>query len=166
MKASYFSKDIQEFIVLLNKYNVHYVIVGGEAVIYYGYIRVTGDIDFFYDSSLKNAENLYFALIEFWHESIPGIKCKEDLAGKNNIIQFGRPPNRLDLISSIDSITFEEAWNYKVKEKIVINGKTYSVYFIGLNELIKNKNSIKRNKDLDDLKYLYALKKNKSSNQE
>lgn len=47
MKASHFSPDIIEFISLLEKYSVEYLIVGGEAVIYYGYARLTGGVDFF-----------------------------------------------------------------------------------------------------------------------
>lgn len=47
MKVSHFSKDVREFLMLLAKYQVKYLIVGGEAVIYYGYARLTGDIDFF-----------------------------------------------------------------------------------------------------------------------
>jgi len=50
----YFSEDISEFIYLLYKYKVKYVIVGGEAVIYYGHARLTGDIDFFYESTREN----------------------------------------------------------------------------------------------------------------
>ena len=158
MKADYFSTDIQEFVILLNKHIIRYVIVGGEAVIYYGYVRVTGDIDIFYDSSPENAEKLYSALKEFWQGEIPGIKYKEELAGQNIIIQFGRPPNRLDLLSTIDSVTFNEAWDSRKTEKIVIENREYHLYYIGLDKLIQNKSKVGRNKDLDDLKYLKALK--------
>jgi hypothetical protein len=79
MKASHFSKDIQEFIELLTKHSVKYVIVGGEAVIYYGYARLTGDVDFFYDPSKENVSYLYRALDEFWGGNIPGIDTFEDL---------------------------------------------------------------------------------------
>ena len=139
MKPSHFSKDIQEFICLLSKYKVRYVIVGGEAVIYYGYARFTGDVDFFYDTSAENVENLYIALVEFWQGDIPGISKSSELRGNNNIIMFGRPPNRLDLISSVSGISFQEAWDSKVIEKIQIKGTQCSVYFIGLQALIKNK---------------------------
>jgi predicted nucleotidyltransferase len=54
MDPNYFSRDIKEFIRLLDKYDVKYVIVGGEAVIYYGYPRLTGDVDFFFSSDDKN----------------------------------------------------------------------------------------------------------------
>lgn len=51
MKAAHFSKDIQDFIRLLNQHHVRYLIVGGEAVIYYGYARLTGDVDFFFETT-------------------------------------------------------------------------------------------------------------------
>ncbi len=159
MKSSYFSKDIQEFLKLLSKYKVRFVIVGGEAVVYYGYARLTGDIDFFYEFSKVNAARLYNALNEFWNGKIPGVKTSRDLLSKGTIIQFGVPPNRIDLLNSITAVTFQDAWENRMKEKIEIAGKNYTIYFIGLDELIKNKKSAKRFKDLDDLQYLNAIKK-------
>ena len=58
VEAAHFSPDIQAFIKLLYKQGVHYLIVGGEAVIYYGYVRLTGDVDFFYDH-VFNKERVY-----------------------------------------------------------------------------------------------------------
>ncbi len=159
MKASYFSKDVQEFIKCLAEFNVRYVIVGGEAVIYYGFARLTGDIDFFYEPQPKNVKNLYAALNKFWNGEIPGIESKKDFMEVGTIIQFGVPPNRIDLINSITDVTFDEAWRKRVSEKIGIEGRIYSVYFIGLNELIKNKKAIKRYKDLEDIKYLGKVRK-------
>jgi hypothetical protein len=75
MNPDYFSDDIAEFIRLLHKFGVRYVIVGGEAVIYYGYPRLTGDVDFFYGGSKENRSALYAALLEFWDGSIPGIQA-------------------------------------------------------------------------------------------
>jgi hypothetical protein len=161
MKGSYFSPDVQNFIELLAKYDVRYVIVGGEAVIYYGFTRVTGDVDFFYESSKENASRLFSALFEFWQGSIPGIKKMEDLLGEDVIIQFGMPPNRIDLITSIDAVTFEEAWEHRISEKVKIAEKEYPIYFIGIDQLIANKEKVSRNKDMMDLKYLRVLKKKK-----
>jgi len=65
MNAEHFSDDTKAFLHVLYKYEVKYVIVGGEAVIYYGYPRLTGDIDFFYSSERDNIRALYNALLEF-----------------------------------------------------------------------------------------------------
>ncbi len=158
MKTSYFSPDALEFVRLLAKHNVRYVIVGGVAVIYYGSARLTGDIDFFYDVAIENVTQLYAALEEFWQGSIPGIKSREDLTGDDVIIQFGNIPNRIDLITSVDAVTFEDVWAHRLEEKITIDNTEYPIYFINLKHLIKNKESVKRGKDLDDLKFLKKLK--------
>ena len=154
MKSSHFSKDIQEFLYLLSKYQVKYVIVGGEAVIFYGFARLTGDIDIFFESSSDNAEKLYEALTEFWEGGIPGLKGREELLEPGVILQFGVPPNRIDLINRIENVSFKDAWDSKVSEKITIKGQRGNVYFLGLDQLIKNKEALERPKDLEDLKYL------------
>lgn len=154
MKASYFSKDIQDFLLILSKHKVKYVIVGGEAVIYYGHARLTGDVDFFYNPDLHNAVNLYQALSEFWRGNIPGLTGFEELLEPGVIIQFGSPPNRIDLLSKVDGITFEKAWVNRNTTSIEIEAKSLSVHFIGLDELIKNKETMKRPKDLEDLQFL------------
>lgn len=79
MKADYFSPDTQEFLRLLHKHEVKYVIVGGEAVIYYGYPRLTGDVDFFYSSDDQNADLLFEALLEFWEGDVPGLDNAKEL---------------------------------------------------------------------------------------
>ena len=154
MKSTYFSKDIQELLFLLFKYRVKYVIVGGEAVIYYGNVRLTGDIDFFFESTPENVAKLHSALLEFWEGQIPGIESEDEFLTPGLIIQFGVPPNRIDLINRIDGVVFHEAWEGKVTETINVNEQNISVYYIGIKQLIKNKSSLERPKDLEDLKYL------------
>jgi len=158
MRASYFSKDVQEFLRLLAAHEVKYVIVGGEAVIYHGYARLTGDVDFFFEPSKKNAVKLYEALKEFWEGDIPGIKASEELMETGLILQFGVPPNRIDLINQISGVTFREAWQGKLRNNIKRAGEEVPVYFIGLDELIRNKKATGRPKDMEDLKYLRGQK--------
>ncbi len=162
MKASHFSPDIQEFIKLLASYSVEYLIVGGEAVIYYGFARLTGDVDFFYRNTSDNAKKLYDMLSEFWSGDIPGINSLSELKEPGVIIQFGLPPNRIDLINYIENVRFEEAWHSRQIEKIIVKGKVVHINFIGLNELIKNKQAMKRYKDQQDLKYLIKKAKDNS----
>lgn len=159
MKASCFSDDVQEFLKLLAAHRVKYVIVGGEAVIYHGYARLTGDVDFFFESSRQNARKLYEALKEFWAGEIPGIKAFDELMEEGLILQFGVPPNRIDLINQIGGVTFREAWENKSRDSLESAEKKIPVYLIGLRELIKNKEAIARPKDMQDLKYLREAKK-------
>lgn len=154
MNKNYFSEDIQEFIELLYTHKVKYMIVGGEAVIYYGYPRLTGDVDFFYENSKKNVKKLYNALNDFWEDSIPGVTHENDLLEEGIIIQFGVPPNRIDLINTIDNVPFREAWDNRTIDHLHIKNDKINVYLIGPQQLIKNKQAVKRNKDIDDLRYL------------
>jgi hypothetical protein len=159
MKTSHFSPDIQDFLLLLSTHKVRYVIVGGEAVIYHGFARLTGDIDFFYEPTAENARRLYRTLDKFWRGSIPGIQSPRELTSQGVIVQFGVPPNRIDLVSSITGVSFGDAWKSRVREKVKIKKRIYSVFFIGLDQLIKNKEAIRRHKDLEDLKYLKTAAK-------
>ena len=154
MKASHFSDDILDILTLLAKHAVRYLIVGGEAVIYYGHARLTGDVDLFYEASPANAARLYEALDEFWQGDIPGIDSLEEFLEPGIILQFGVPPNRLDLLNTIDGVSFQEAWPNKTTVSIQIKDSNVPVYFIGLNDLIRNKEALGRYKDLEDLKYL------------
>jgi len=154
MKTSNFSKDILEFLSLLYKYSVKYLIIGGEAVIYYGHVRLTGDIDLYYENTPENVDCLFKTLKEFWGGSIPGIERKEELAEPGIIVQFGVPPNRIDLLNKITGVNFPDAWQNRKTEKLKIKKEFIEIYYIGLNELIKNKKALKRPRDLEDLRYL------------
>ena len=126
-------------------------------VIYYGHIRVTGDVDFYYELTSTNADNLYLALKDFWNGDVPGVGSKSDLLQKGIIIQFGRPPCRIDIINYIDDVDFKQAWQSKAEVVLHYKSKLIPVYFIGLELLIKNKKAINRPKDIDDLNYLQKL---------
>jgi len=92
-----FSPDVSDFLYLLFKNKVQYLIVGGEAVIYYGYARLTGDIDIYYDQSKVNTQKLFSCLNEFWENDIPGIKSPEELERDGIVIQYDIPHSRIDL---------------------------------------------------------------------
>jgi hypothetical protein len=151
LEASYFSPDILEFIVLLHAHAVRYVVVGGEAVIYYGHARLTGDIDFFYDGSEENTAALFQALSVFWGGRIPGIERVEELREEGIIIQFGVPPNRIDLLNRIDGVTFAEAWESHAVVAIQTPTGQLPLFYWGLPDLIRNKAACARPKDLEDL---------------
>lgn len=157
MKADYFSPDTQQFLALLHKYQIKYLVVGGEAVIYYGYPRLTGDIDLFYSLDDENVDLLYDALSEFWGNDIPGLKSAEELQSLGYVIQFGVPPNRIDLLNQIEGVSFDNAWNNRLEESIVIKKEKVPIFIIGLSDLIVNKRQTGRNKDLEDLNYLESI---------
>jgi hypothetical protein len=152
--SSSFSPDIREFIRLLDRHEVRYLIVGGEAVIFYGHARLTGDVDFYYDRQEGNVRRLYAALHEFWEGSIPGVSGPAELTEGGLIVQFGVPPNRIDLLNRIDGVAFEEAWESRAVALLKIRGRTVPVNYVGLDELIRNKEAAARPKDLDDVPFL------------
>lgn len=155
--AAYFSPDIREFIALLHRHDVRYVVVGGEAVIYYGHARLTGDIDFFYDADPANAAALFEALLQFWSGSVPGIARAEELSEAGVVIQFGRPPNRIDLLNRIDGITFATAWETRRTVVLDTGQGDVPLHYLGLKPLIDNKQAANRPKDLEDLAFLRRL---------
>ena len=161
MTKVFFSSDIIEFLFLLAKHKVNYLIVGGEAVIYYGHARLTGDIDIFFELERKNVSKLYKMLNEFWENDIPGISNEKELMKRGVVFQFGVPPNRIDLINEIQNVNFTEGWKNREAVTITHKRKQFSIYYIGLNELIKNKKAINRFRDREDLKFLNELKKKK-----
>jgi len=162
-KKSYFSPDITEFLLLLSKHDVQYLIVGGEAVIYYGHARLTGDIDLFYRISHGNANRLFHALREFWNDEIPGIQNEKELMQEGMIFQFGVSPNRIDLISVIEGVQFARAWQKRKVETLLYEKKSFPVHYIGLDDLIKNKKLIGRSRDKDDLEFLLEVKKRRNN---
>ncbi len=154
---SYFSPDILEFLELLHAHEVRYVVVGGEAVIYYGHARLTGDIDFLYDAGDQNAAALFRALTVFWKNNIPGIDRLEELQEIGTIIQFGRPPNRIDLLNQVDGLSFVEAWNSRIAVMLRTQSAEQPVFYLGLAALIRNKEASGRPKDLEDLEFLRRI---------
>jgi len=159
IKASNFSPDTLELLNLLNLYQVEYVIIGGMAVIFYGHVRLTGDVDLFFSNSEENIQKLYNVLFEFWDGNLPYQLKSEELKKPNLILQFGVPPNRIDLINTIDGITFPEAWQTKETVAASFEEGSFLIHFISLELLIRNKEKVRRGKDIDDLEFLKAAQK-------
>ena len=157
MKPSYFSDDIRALLAILERYDVRYMLVGGEAVIYYGYPRFTGDIDIFYAQNAANSGRLYDALREFWGGVVPGVADAAELMETNVVVQFGRPPNRIDLLSRISGLEFSDAWPGRCT--VLLEGDEPSqIVPIGLDDLLRNKRAAGRPKDLLDADFLERVR--------
>ena len=126
-------------------------------MIYYGHARLTGDIDFLYEVSQENAGKLFRALVDFWHGKVPGAIKEEELLSKGMVFQFGIPPNRIDLMTKIEGVDFSQAWKRKRAESISLRGRKTDIFYIGLSDLIKNKQLADRPRDLEDLKFLKRI---------
>jgi Nucleotidyl transferase of unknown function (DUF2204) len=142
------SSDLQEFIHLLNTKSVKYVIVGAWALAFHGRPRYTGDLDIFVARDEENADKL-MAVIEAFGFGQAGIK-REDFLQVNHVIQLGREPNRIDILTGISGVTFDEAWDNREQGKITNAG----VFVISRDLLIKNKRAANRDKDQGDITLL------------
>lgn len=158
MTGEHLSADIQELLRLFHEHRVRYLIVGGEAVIHHGYARLTADVDLFYDRAPANCRRLFRALSTFWNGDVPAVQDADELAERGVIVQFGLPPNRVDLLSALVGVDFASAWRRRVTERLVPDeGDAFPVYFIGLEDLVRNKRRAGRHKDLDDVDHLSSL---------
>jgi hypothetical protein len=142
------SSDLQEFIHLLNTKSVKYVIVGAWALAFHGRPRYTGDLDIFVARDEENADKL-MAVIEAFGFGQAGIK-REDFLQVDHVIQLGREPNRIDILTGISGVTFDEAWDNREQGKITNAG----VFVISRDLLIKNKRAANRDKDQGDITLL------------
>ncbi len=139
------TKDLREFIELLNSHDVRYLIVGGYAVAYYGHPRMTGDIDIFVDVSRENAAKMEAVLAAFGFASLG--PSSNDFLDPGVIVQLGNPPNRIDLITSISGVSFATAWEQRVCDQV----EGLTLVFVGKADLLVNKAAAGRPKDLADL---------------
>ena len=106
------NKDFSEFIELLNKNDVKYLVVGGYALAFHGYPRYTKDIDFWVWIDKRNAERIVQTLQDFGFSSLD-IK-DEDFLSPGYVVQLGQPPSRIDLLTSVTGLDFEECYASKV----------------------------------------------------
>jgi hypothetical protein len=141
-------KDLSEFIGLLNSHEVRYLIVGGYAVAYHGYPRVTGDIDIFLDNSGENPSRLEAALAAFGFAGL-GLTA-EDFRKPGIVVHLGYPPNRIDLLTGISGTSFDEAWERRIEDQFA----GLRMLFIDRETLLKNKAATGRAKDLADVEAL------------
>jgi hypothetical protein len=139
------TKDSRQFIECLRSNRVEFLIVGALAVSWHGFPRYSGDIDFFVRPDRDNARRLMAALEQFGFAGL-GITL-DDLSTESRVIQLGVEPNRIDLMTSISGVSFEEAWQSRVRA--ALDG--IEVDFIGREELIRNKRASGRSKDLIDV---------------
>ena len=142
-------KDFADFITLLQKYKVNYLIVGGYAVGIYSRPRATGDIDFWIGSDKENAKKLTDVLKEFGFSDIDF--TIDEITSKDQLLIIGREPIRIDIITSISGVEFNEAFQNKITHDF---GSVKAVNFISLNDLLKNKKASGREKDKQDLNWL------------
>ncbi len=143
-------QDFKELLGLFNANKVEYIIVGGYALAFHGAPRYTGDIDIFVKPDDKNAAHIMSSLKEFGFGSV-GLTAK-DFEKPGQVVQLGVPPVRIDIITSISGVSWDEAFSHRIPG----NYGDVQVHYIGYEQFIVNKRAIGRKKDLADLEALGA----------
>ncbi len=146
------TQDMKDFIRLLKKHKVEYVLVGGFAVFYYGYVRTTQDIDFLIFPSSENAEKMLAVLNDFGFGNIGFSKAVFEKKG--SAIHLGAEPNRIDILTSLKGVSNRLIFAHK-KEILF---KKLSLNIISYMDLLQCKKKSSRLKDLADAEML--IKKN------
>ena len=148
------NNDVREFVECLLKHNVRFVLIGGYAVIYYTEPRYTKDIDFLVDASAENALRIIAALQEF---GVPSDQLPKELfEHKGNFFKIGKPPWRIDLITSIEGLNFKDIYNRSLS--IEVDGLKLQI--ASRKDLIASKTKANRPQDLMDIA---ALKRSSKS---
>ncbi|HLY38643.1 MAG TPA: hypothetical protein VKU61_11450 [Candidatus Binatia bacterium] len=144
--------DFAEMLRALSAEGVEYLVVGAYAMAAHGVPRATGDIDVWVRSSPANAERVLRALHRFGAPLFD--LTVADLTREGTVFQLGLPPRRIDLLTSIDGVTFEDAW----PERVTSRFGDLEVTVIGREALVRNKRAAGRLKDLVDLRILARVR--------
>jgi hypothetical protein len=140
-----FPPDWSEFIGLLSAHGVRFIVVGAHALAAHGRPRATQDIDILIEPTAQNASRVCAALADFGFRDLAG--ASEEFAQPERMATLGNPPLRIDLMTSIDGVTFEQAWSGRLTAKL----GDHDVAFLGLREFLQNKRAAGRAKDLADI---------------
>ena len=127
------SRDLREFIECLNSNKVEYLVVGALAVSWHGFPRYSADIDFLTRPSQANATRVLRALSQFGFGSLN--LSASDLTLPGRVVQLGYEPNRIDLLTSITGVSFDDAWDDRVPGDL----DGIPVHFIGRSSLLRNR---------------------------
>lgn len=145
------NEDYKDMLRCLLEEKVRFLLIGAYALAVYGYPRATKDIDFFVRATPENASNLMRALARFG-APLPGLSAS-DFSTEGIVFQIGNSPRRIDILTRISGVEFEQA--YPKKKIVIVEGMEVPV--ISLDELIANKQATGRTQDLADVEKLRLL---------
>ena len=144
------NEDFQDLLAALLESDARFVVVGAHAMAVHGVPRATGDLDVWIAPDPENATRVWKALAGFGAPMAALGFSVGDLTVPNQVLQIGLPPRRIDLLTAISGVTFEEAWAGRAAHEV----GALRVPFLGRRELIRNKKAAARAKDLADLEAL------------
>jgi len=139
------NSDFKDLLQSLHEFSVHYLVVGGYAVIHYAQPRYTKDIDIWLDPNTENASNLMRAFVHF---GIPLIGVsQDDFASTGTQFSIGVPPCEIDFLTTIPGLAFNDCWD----NKVMCNENDFPIHYVSKQDLIKAKKSAGRPQDLADI---------------
>jgi len=141
-------KDFKEFFALFNAHKVEYVIVGGYALAFHGAPRYTGDIDVLVRAEEANAQKVLAALSDFGFSELD--LSVNDFSDPDRVLQLGMPPVRIDILTSLTGITWQEAST----DTLDLDYGGVPVKVVGRKALLTNKRATGRAQDLADIEAL------------
>lgn len=148
---SLLNKDFKDMIEIFLRKQVRFLLVGGVSINLYGYARTTKDLDLFVEASKENADKILTSLAEFG-APMDDIFA-EDFEKEGTVFQIGVDPIRIDIITKISGVEFQDA----IKNKKILEIEGIKVPVISLSDLIKNKKASGRLQDLADVERLEKL---------
>ncbi len=140
--------DFRDLFAALNDAQANYLVVGAHAVAFYAEPRFTKDLDVWVEASPVNAPRVLTALQTFGAPLAGATEA--DFAVPGAVLQIGVAPNRIDITTHIDGVTFDAAWPNRLSTTF----GDQSIWVIGRAELVKNKSAVARPQDLLDLALL------------
>jgi hypothetical protein len=142
------NRDFRDLLAEFNVQGVEYLVVGAHALAAHGHVRATKDLDIWVRPDVENAKRVLKALTEF---GAPLHDLTEaDLANPGTVFQMGLPPLRIDVITAIDGVSFDEAWPARLMTRFA--GEPTAV--LSKEHLIRNKRAAGRTQDLADIEWL------------
>jgi predicted nucleotidyltransferase len=150
-------QDLKEFIKLLIEKKVEYLIVGGFAVTFHSRAKFTEDMDVWIKKTKSNAKKIFNVLNEFGFGNIE--LNEDDFLKPGFVIQLGYPPNRIDIMTDLEGLTFANAYK---KSKPGIIFKNLEVRYLSYNDLLLNKQKVSRPKDIFDIEWIKKYNNKKS----
>lgn len=140
--------DFKDILSCLRGEGVEFIVVGAYALAAHGLPRATGDIDIWVRNSPENARKVMRALAKF---GAPVSDLSEDdFEAPDTVLQLGVEPSRIDLLTGIDGVEFDEAW----ENKVGVNVDGLEIYVLSRADLLKNKLAVGRDKDQGDIAWL------------
>jgi hypothetical protein len=137
--------DFRDMLSMFIAEEVEFLVVGAYALSFHGVPRATGDLDFWIGRSEENAERVFRALQSFGAPTLD--LTISDLLTPDLVFQIGIEPNRIDILTAIDGVEFDEAWN----ERVITRVDGLDVPIMSLRHVIQNKRAVGRPRDLGDV---------------